>query len=212
MVDEIDDEEFEPLECLPVPVAIEAHDVEVGGRATIRLFFTPCPGADPRRKRWARLAGSPLSPREVRTRPRAQPDALVAACRGPAGELAFRLDGGSAGAGSLGIDPTVEPSRDSPPARARPQLRTTTTHLCTCRCRLRLAAARRLTRALPPRSPAAAQSVSATAVAMPSSVAEAPSIVIAVRRRERAWRCRSATKTAAAAVPRRTPPAASDRH
>jgi hypothetical protein len=48
MGDDIDDEEFEPLECVPIPVAIEAHDVDVGGPETIRLFFTPRLGADPR--------------------------------------------------------------------------------------------------------------------------------------------------------------------
>jgi len=49
MNDEVDHDEFEPLECVPLPVAIEAHDVEVGGAArTIRLFFTPRLGADPR--------------------------------------------------------------------------------------------------------------------------------------------------------------------
>jgi hypothetical protein len=34
-----DDEGFEPLECVPYLVAIEAHDVEVAGPATVRLFF-----------------------------------------------------------------------------------------------------------------------------------------------------------------------------
>jgi hypothetical protein len=48
MDDDVDDEEFEPLECVPLPVAIEAHDVDVGGPSTIRLFFTPRLGHDPR--------------------------------------------------------------------------------------------------------------------------------------------------------------------
>jgi hypothetical protein len=46
---DVDHEEFEPIECAPLPVAIEAYDVEVGGPSTmIRLFFTPRLGADPR--------------------------------------------------------------------------------------------------------------------------------------------------------------------
>jgi hypothetical protein len=48
-MNDVDHEEFEPLECVPLPVAIEAHDVGVGGASTtIRLFFTPRLGADPR--------------------------------------------------------------------------------------------------------------------------------------------------------------------
>lgn len=39
-------EEFEPLECLPIPVAIEAYDVEIGGSATVRLFFRGPGGFD----------------------------------------------------------------------------------------------------------------------------------------------------------------------
>jgi hypothetical protein len=35
----LDDDDFEPLECSPLPVAIEAYDVETGGRATVRVFF-----------------------------------------------------------------------------------------------------------------------------------------------------------------------------
>ena len=48
MGDDIDDEEFEPLEIVPLPVAIEAYDVGLAGPETIRLFFTPRPGGDPR--------------------------------------------------------------------------------------------------------------------------------------------------------------------
>jgi hypothetical protein len=39
MEQNVDDDEFEPLACVPLLVAIEAHDVEVGGPATVRLFF-----------------------------------------------------------------------------------------------------------------------------------------------------------------------------
>jgi hypothetical protein len=42
------DDDAEPLECMPLPVGIEAYDVEGGGPATARLFFSPRPGADPR--------------------------------------------------------------------------------------------------------------------------------------------------------------------
>ena len=48
MGDDIEDEEFESLECVPIPVAIEAYDVDLCGPETIRLFFTPRLGADPR--------------------------------------------------------------------------------------------------------------------------------------------------------------------
>jgi hypothetical protein len=49
MSEPVADDDFEPLECLPLPVDIEAYDVEVVGPATIvRLFFTPRLGADPR--------------------------------------------------------------------------------------------------------------------------------------------------------------------
>src|SRR4051794_31558813 len=49
MSEPVDDDDFEPLERLPLPVSIEAYDVEVVGPATIvRLFFTPRLGADPR--------------------------------------------------------------------------------------------------------------------------------------------------------------------
>jgi hypothetical protein len=43
-----DDETLEPLECVPHPVAIEAHDVNIGGPSTVRLFFTPRGGQDSR--------------------------------------------------------------------------------------------------------------------------------------------------------------------
>jgi hypothetical protein len=51
MDDDIDDDEYEPLECVPHLVAIEAYDVEVGGPSTVRLFFEaasqqPWPGGD----------------------------------------------------------------------------------------------------------------------------------------------------------------------
>jgi hypothetical protein len=36
---EDDDEEFEPLELVPVPVSINAHDPDVGGPLVVRLFF-----------------------------------------------------------------------------------------------------------------------------------------------------------------------------
>lgn len=36
-----EDDEFEPLEIVPYPVPIEAHDPEVGGRSVVRLFFQP---------------------------------------------------------------------------------------------------------------------------------------------------------------------------
>jgi hypothetical protein len=39
MPDEDDDEEFEPLELVPVPVSIDAHDPDVGGPSVVRLFF-----------------------------------------------------------------------------------------------------------------------------------------------------------------------------
>jgi hypothetical protein len=39
MTDEDDDEEFEPLELVPVPVSIDAHDPDVGGPSVVRLFF-----------------------------------------------------------------------------------------------------------------------------------------------------------------------------
>jgi len=39
MTDEDDDEEFEPLEVVPVPVPITAHDPDVGGPSVVRLFF-----------------------------------------------------------------------------------------------------------------------------------------------------------------------------
>ena len=38
MTDE-DDDEFEPLEVVPVPVAINAHDPDVGDPSVVRLFF-----------------------------------------------------------------------------------------------------------------------------------------------------------------------------
>jgi hypothetical protein len=34
-----DDDEFEPLELVPVPVSIDAHDPDVGGPSVVRLFF-----------------------------------------------------------------------------------------------------------------------------------------------------------------------------
>jgi hypothetical protein len=43
-----EDEGIERLECFPLPVSIEGYDVEVGGPATVRLFFSPQLGADPR--------------------------------------------------------------------------------------------------------------------------------------------------------------------
>jgi hypothetical protein len=36
-----EDDEVEPLEIVPYPVAIEAHDPEVGGDSVVRLFFQP---------------------------------------------------------------------------------------------------------------------------------------------------------------------------
>jgi hypothetical protein len=36
---EADDEEFEPLEVVPDPVPISAHDPDVGGPSVVRLFF-----------------------------------------------------------------------------------------------------------------------------------------------------------------------------
>ena len=39
MTDEDDDEEFEPLELVPDPVPINAHDPNVGGPSVVRLFF-----------------------------------------------------------------------------------------------------------------------------------------------------------------------------
>ena len=39
MTAEDDDEEFEPLEVVPVPVYISAYDPEVGGPSVVRLFF-----------------------------------------------------------------------------------------------------------------------------------------------------------------------------
>jgi hypothetical protein len=51
MAGDVDDDEVEPLECLPLPVAIEAHDVEVAGPTIVRLFFRsgsldPRPGGE----------------------------------------------------------------------------------------------------------------------------------------------------------------------
>jgi hypothetical protein len=37
--DEDDDEEFEPLEVVPVSVPINAYDPDVGGPSVVRLFF-----------------------------------------------------------------------------------------------------------------------------------------------------------------------------
>jgi hypothetical protein len=39
MTAENGDEEFEPLEVVPVPVPIEAHDPDAGGSSVVRLFF-----------------------------------------------------------------------------------------------------------------------------------------------------------------------------
>ena len=39
MTDEDDEEEFEPLEVVPVPVAIGAHDPDVGGSSVVRVYF-----------------------------------------------------------------------------------------------------------------------------------------------------------------------------
>jgi hypothetical protein len=39
MTDEDDDEEFEPLELVPDPVSIDAHDPDAGGPSVVRLFF-----------------------------------------------------------------------------------------------------------------------------------------------------------------------------
>jgi hypothetical protein len=36
-----DYDEVEPLEIVPYPVEIEAHDPEVGGRSVVRLYFQP---------------------------------------------------------------------------------------------------------------------------------------------------------------------------
>jgi hypothetical protein len=39
MTDADNDEEFEPLESVPDPVSINAHDPDVGGPSVVRLFF-----------------------------------------------------------------------------------------------------------------------------------------------------------------------------
>src|SRR4051812_3619082 len=39
MTDEDDDEDFEPLEVVPVAVPIRAHDEDVGRPSVVRLFF-----------------------------------------------------------------------------------------------------------------------------------------------------------------------------
>jgi hypothetical protein len=39
MSDADEHEEFEPLEVVPVPVPIDAHDPDVGGPSVVRLFF-----------------------------------------------------------------------------------------------------------------------------------------------------------------------------
>jgi hypothetical protein len=39
MTAENDEEEFEPLEVVPVPVPIVAHDPDAGGPSVVRLFF-----------------------------------------------------------------------------------------------------------------------------------------------------------------------------
>ncbi len=39
MTDEDDDDELEPLELVPVPVSIRAHDPDAGGPSVVRLFF-----------------------------------------------------------------------------------------------------------------------------------------------------------------------------
>lgn len=36
-----DEDPVEPLEIVPYPVPIDAHDPEVGGRSVVRLFFQP---------------------------------------------------------------------------------------------------------------------------------------------------------------------------
>jgi hypothetical protein len=46
-MDDVEDDEFEPLECVRLPVAIEAYDVDVGGPSTVRLFFRMPGGFDP---------------------------------------------------------------------------------------------------------------------------------------------------------------------
>src|SRR3954449_1442560 len=43
----IEDDEFEPLECVRLPVAVEAYDVDIGGPSTLRLFFRMPGGFDP---------------------------------------------------------------------------------------------------------------------------------------------------------------------
>lgn len=40
MTGEAEDEEFEPLQVVPVPVPINAHDPDVGGPSVVRLFFS----------------------------------------------------------------------------------------------------------------------------------------------------------------------------
>ncbi len=35
----VEDDAVEPLECVRLPVAVEAYDVDVGGPSTVRLFF-----------------------------------------------------------------------------------------------------------------------------------------------------------------------------
>ena len=41
------DDELEPLECVPLPVSVEAHDADVGGLSTVRLFFRMPGGSQP---------------------------------------------------------------------------------------------------------------------------------------------------------------------
>ena len=41
MTVEDEDKEFEPLEIVPFPVPINAHDPDVGGPSVVRLFFRP---------------------------------------------------------------------------------------------------------------------------------------------------------------------------
>lgn len=42
---EDDDDEFAPLELVPVPVSINAHDPDVGGPSFVRLIFRAGPTA-----------------------------------------------------------------------------------------------------------------------------------------------------------------------
>jgi hypothetical protein len=46
-MDDVEDEELEPLECVALPVSVEAYDVELGGFSTVRVFFRMSGGQSP---------------------------------------------------------------------------------------------------------------------------------------------------------------------